>query len=63
MIGREVIYTSGNAGNGGNPQPDGVILGAGAQILCPSLLPEFLQKPGTPTPVGSFNISQLRRQR
>jgi hypothetical protein len=28
-----VFYTSGNAGNGANPQPNGVILGAGAQIF------------------------------
>ena len=55
-----VVYTAGNAGNGGNPQPDGVIVGTGAQVLTPSFLPEFLQKPGTPTPVGSFNISQLQ---
>ena len=27
-----MIYTAGNAGNGANPQPDGVILGAGAQV-------------------------------
>ena len=53
------VYTAGNAGNGGNPQPDGVIVGTGAQVLTPSFLPEFLQKPGTPTPVGSFNITQL----
>ena len=33
--GANVLYTAGNAGNGGNPQPDGVILGAGAQIMTP----------------------------
>jgi len=54
-----VIYTAGNAGNGSNPQPDGIILGAGAQILSRSFLPEWWQSPGTPTPVGSFNITQL----
>ena len=27
-----VLYTAGNAGNGGNPQPDGIIIGAGAQF-------------------------------
>ena len=54
-----VIYTVGNAGNGGNPQPDGVIVGAGAQILTPELRPEFAQRPGAPTPVASFNITQL----
>ena len=57
--GKEFIYTAGNAGNGANPQPNGIILGAGAQLITPSGLPEFLQKPGTPTPVGSFNITQL----
>ncbi len=51
--GNQLIYTSGNAGNGSNPQPDGVILGAGAQLITPGAAP------GTPTPVGSFNITQL----
>ena len=54
-----VIYTAGNAGNGGNPQPDGVIVGAGAQILTPARKPEVAQSPGAPTPVASFNITQL----
>jgi hypothetical protein len=54
-----VFYTSGNAGNGGNPQPDGVIIGAGMQIFGPENKAEVAQKPGTPTPVGSFNITQL----
>ena len=31
--GREIYYTSGNAGGGANPQPDNVILGAGAQLI------------------------------
>ena len=58
--GRELIYASGNAGNGGTPQPDGVILGAGAQLLTPSGQPESEQTPpNPPTPVGSFNITQL----
>jgi hypothetical protein len=57
--GHHLIYTAGNAGNGSNPQPDGVILGAGAQIMSESFLPETLQSPGSPTPVGSFNITQL----
>jgi hypothetical protein len=54
-----VIYTAGNAGNGGNPQPDGVITGAGAQIMTPQFAPERVQQPGAPTPVGSFSITQL----
>jgi len=57
--GKYYIYTAGNAGNGGNPQPDGIILGAGAQIITPSDQPEADQTPGTPTPVGSFNITEL----
>ncbi|HEY5286742.1 MAG TPA: hypothetical protein VIJ50_06535 [Solirubrobacteraceae bacterium] len=56
-----VIYMAGNAGNGANPQPDGIIAGAGAQIVKPSweAEPELLQEPGFPTPVGSFNVTQL----
>jgi flagellin-like hook-associated protein FlgL len=57
--GDDFFYTSGNAGNGSNPQPDGVILGAGTQIISPANAPESQQNPGTPTPVGSFNITEL----
>jgi hypothetical protein len=57
--GQQLIYTSGNAGNGSNPQPNGVILGAGAQLITPSSQPESAQSPGTPTPVGSFSVTQL----
>ena len=57
--GASFFYTAGNAGNGGNPQPDGVIVGAGAQILTPKFTSEILQQPGLPTPVASFNITQL----
>ena len=57
--GKYYIYTAGNAGNGSNPQPDGIILGAGTQIMTPSNQPEALQNPGTPTPVGSFSVTQL----
>jgi hypothetical protein len=57
--GHELIYTAGNAGNGANPQPNGIILGAGAQLITPSHQPESEQTPGTPTPAGSFNITQL----
>ena len=58
--GRHTVYTSGNAGNGSNPQPNGIIVGAGAQILIASNLPLAAQMdPGLPTPVGSFNITQL----
>jgi hypothetical protein len=57
--GANFFYTAGNAGNGANPQPEGVILGAGAQILVPSWMREYAQNPGTPTPVGSFSITLL----
>jgi hypothetical protein len=57
--GANVVYTSGNAGNGGNPQPNGIIVGAGLQILTPERTPLAAQNPGSPTPVGSFNITQL----
>ncbi len=57
--GSNVVYLAGNAGNGANPQPNGIIVGAGAQILTSSTLPESAQVPGAPEPVGSFNITQL----
>lgn len=57
--GANFYYTAGNAGNGSNPQPDGVILGAGAQIMDPSTVAERKQNPGLPTPVGSFSITLL----
>jgi hypothetical protein len=57
--GANLVYTAGNAGNGGNPQPTGVIISTGAQILTPEAKALFGQSPGTPTPVGSFNITQL----
>ena len=44
--GSTYIYTAGNAGNGSNPQPDGVILGAGAQIITPSTCPSRSRRPG-----------------
>jgi hypothetical protein len=57
--GANVLYTAGNGGNGGNPQPDGIIAGTGAQILTPQFTPEVTQTPGQPTPVGSFNVTQV----
>jgi hypothetical protein len=58
-LGATLVYTAGNAGNGSNPQPAGVIIGAGAQILTPQVKAVVAQSLGTPTPVGSFNITQL----
>jgi hypothetical protein len=57
--GANYYYTAGNAGNGANPQPEGVVLGAGAQFITPSLLPESQQAPGTPTPVANFSVTQV----
>jgi hypothetical protein len=54
-----VLYTAGNAGNGGNPQPDGIITGTGAQIMTPQTKALVAQNPGAATPVGSFSITQL----
>jgi len=57
--GANFFYTAGNAGNGGNPQPNGVILGAGTQFIDPSTAPESFQTPGTPTPLASFSVAEL----
>jgi hypothetical protein len=57
--GVDAFYTAGNAGNGANPQPNGVILGAGAQFIDHSSAPESFQTPGTPTPLASFSITEL----
>lgn len=57
--GANLFYAAGNAGNGSNPQPAGIILGAGAQIITPATVPEVAQAPVTPTPVASFNVTQL----
>jgi hypothetical protein len=57
--GASLYYAAGNAGNGSNPQPNGIIVGAGAQIMTPSSEPEADQHPKLPTPLASFNITQL----
>ena len=57
--GADVYYTAGNAGNGANPEPAGIVSGAGAQMIKPSALPLGWQQPGQPTPVGSFNTVQV----
>ncbi len=54
------FYTAGNAGNGSNPQPENIVLGAGAQIFAPSEEPESAQTPPVPsTPLGNFNVTEL----
>jgi hypothetical protein len=57
--GADFYYTAGNAGNGSNPQPSGVVLGAGAQIIDPAHELESKQTPGLPTPVASFSVTEL----
>jgi hypothetical protein len=57
--GLDVVYTAGNAGNGSNPQPEGVVLGAGTQFIQALKLPEDSQNPGLPAPVGSFSVTEL----
>src|SRR6202045_2795495 len=57
--GARIVYTVGNAGNGGNPQPDGIIVGAGAQILTAERTPLAAQNPALPTPVGSCNMAGM----
>ena len=54
-----VYYTAGNAGNGANPQPNGVILGAGAQFIPEAAVAEEAQNPGLPTPAASFSVTEL----
>jgi hypothetical protein len=57
--GNDVYYAAGNAGNGANPQPTNIVLGAGAQFITPVDAPEADQTPGLPTSVGSFSVTQL----
>jgi hypothetical protein len=54
-----VFYTVGDAGNGGDPQPTSIILGTGLQIMTRGNRSEYGQGPTLPTPLGSFNITEL----
>lgn len=56
--GQDLIYAAGNAGQSKSPPP-GVVESTGAQFITPSSLPEADQNPGQPTPLGSFNITEL----
>jgi hypothetical protein len=55
----DFFYTAGNAGNGANPQPEGIVLGAGTQFIDALRESETKQDPGTPTPLASFSVTQL----
>jgi hypothetical protein len=57
--GKRLVYMAGNAGNGGSPQPNGIITGGGAQFAYASRQSEAAQNPGNPQPLGSFSITQL----
>ena len=57
--GANFFYTAGNAGNGSNPQPTNVVLGAGAQFIDPSIAPESFQTPTTPTLLANFSVTEL----
>ena len=57
--GANLLYAAGNAGNGASPQPEGILTAAGAQLIQPSQQPELLQEPSVPTPLGTFNITEL----
>jgi len=53
------LFTAGNAGNGANPEPQGVVQGVGSQIMPLASGHESSQSPSQPTPAGNFNITQL----
>jgi hypothetical protein len=52
-------YTAGNSNNGDGTSVPGLIFGTGAQLVTPANKPEQTQKPGDPTPVGGFSVTQL----
>lgn len=56
--GQDLLYAAGNAGQSKAP-PAGVVASTGAQFITPSLQPETAQNPGAPTPLGSFNVTEL----
>jgi hypothetical protein len=55
----DAFYTAGNAGNGSNPQPNGVVLGAGAQWIPHVGVAEAEQNPVQPMPLASFSVTEL----
>ena len=57
--GNNFFYSVGNAGNGGTPEPQNVVLGAGLQLIPRLSQTEASQTPGLPMPVGSFDVSEL----
>lgn len=59
--GADVYYTAGNAGNGSNPQPNGVILGAGADLQ-PVAPARVRSGPGDADAGGQLQRHRARRQ-
>jgi len=57
--GSNVYFTAGNAGNGSNPQPAEIVLGAGTQFIPAEVKALVAQNPDLPTPLGSFSVTQL----
>ncbi len=57
--GNNFFYSVGNAGNGGTPEPQQVVAGAGLQLIPALKQSEASQMVPLPMPVGSFNVTQL----
>ncbi len=53
------LYMAGNAGNGSNPEPAGIVTGAGSAIMAPAVTAESSQSPGSPSPLANFNVKQI----
>ncbi len=55
------IFLAGNAGNGGTPTYQGVVVGSGSQITSEASTSEATQDASlaAPTPYGNFNITQV----
>ena len=57
--GNDFFYSVGNAGDGGTPEPQQVVAGAGLQLIPALKQSEASQVVPLPMPVGSFNVTQL----
>lgn len=57
--GNNFFYSVGNAGDGGTPEPQQVVAGAGLQLIPALKQSEASQMVPLPMPVGSFNVTQL----
>ncbi len=57
--GNDFFYSVGNAGDGGTPEPQQVVAGAGLQLIPALKQSEASQIVPLPMPVGSFNVTQL----